>query len=295
MLCYHYLLDDYGGEFFSDFVGVCLFCVGVPSLECVPNFFVSDLSFFVLFHECGKFLLDFPLVSREDEFVVVEVFEAEEGDSSFEWYDFGFCRVEFDLERSEESCDSFLVCLKRSFLLVEYDEVVDVANVLFCFELVFYVLVEFVQVDVGEELARPVSERHAFAGRASRMVFKNDFDDPENVLVLDALSQDSDENVVVDGVEVVLDVGFECVARDVVLVLCLSSLFAVFRRLACELVESFDGVVRSFSFPAHVAVMDEAWFEDRLENVDKCVVHDSVSEVAFADDYRLRVSEDETL
>lgn len=63
MLCCHDLLDNCGGEFFSEFVGVCLLCVGVPSLERVPNFFVSDLSFFVLFHECGKLLLDFSLVS----------------------------------------------------------------------------------------------------------------------------------------------------------------------------------------------------------------------------------------
>lgn len=200
--------------------------------------------------------------------MVVEVFEYEEADSSFERCDASFCGVEFELERPEEISDSSLVFLECSFFLAEYEEVVDIAYVVLRFEFVLHILVKLVQVGVSEELACPVPERHSLAGLFGWMVLEDDVDEPEDVFVLDALSQDGDENFVVDGVKVVLDVCFECVARDVVLVLCLSSLFAVLCRLVCEFVESFDGVVCPFSFPARVAVVDEAWFEDWLENID---------------------------
>ena len=42
-------------------------------------------------------------------------------------------------------------------MLVEDDEIVHVAYVVFRVEFVFDILVEFVEVDVGEELACPVA------------------------------------------------------------------------------------------------------------------------------------------
>lgn len=89
------------------------------------------------------------------------MFESEECDSLLERCDAGFVRVEFELKRLEECVDLILVALERSFFLVEYEEVVDIADVTLRFECVFHVLVEFVEVDVGEELACPVPERHA--------------------------------------------------------------------------------------------------------------------------------------
>ena len=55
------------------------------------------------------------------------------------------------------------ISLKRFFVVVNDDEIIDVTYVLFHFEFVFYVLIKFVQVNVCEKLARPVSKRHAFA------------------------------------------------------------------------------------------------------------------------------------
>ncbi|MBR9693163.1 hypothetical protein GOV07_04525 [Candidatus Woesearchaeota archaeon] len=58
-------------------------------MECVEDFLVCDFSFWVLFEEILELLPDFPFVSWEDESVVVEVFESEEVDSSFELLDLG--------------------------------------------------------------------------------------------------------------------------------------------------------------------------------------------------------------
>lgn len=108
-------------------------------------------------------------------------------------------------------------------------------------------------------------------------------------------AEDGEEHIVVDSSKVVFDVCFECVAGDVVFVCCFSSLPAVLCRLLFEFFESFDCVVRSFSFSARVAVVDESWFIDWLEDVDERVVDDAVAEVALADDACFWVSEDEAL
>lgn len=63
-LCCDKLFHCCDSKFFSEFVGVCLFGVGVPSLERVEYFFVGDFSSMVLLEECCEFLLDLSFVSR---------------------------------------------------------------------------------------------------------------------------------------------------------------------------------------------------------------------------------------
>src|SRR5262249_18436800 len=59
--------------------------------------------------------------------------------------------------------------------------------------------------------------------------------------------------------------------------------------------EPFDGGERSLAPPAGVAVMDEAWFEDWLEDVDERMMDYAVAKVALADHARLRITQHELL
>lgn len=92
---------------------------------------------------------------------------------------------------------------------MEYDEVVDVADVVFRFENMLDVVVEFVEVYVREELARPVAERHAFTGAVSFIIVKDYLDEPRNAFVVYAFVDDCVQCLVVDVLEVAFDIAFE--------------------------------------------------------------------------------------
>ena len=65
--------------------------------------------------------------------------------------------VKFEFQFLQKVFDFSFIFLQRDFVLMQDDEVIDVAGVVFGFEFVLDELVEFVEVDVCEELACPVA------------------------------------------------------------------------------------------------------------------------------------------
>ena len=57
----------------------------------------------------------------------------------------------------QEFIDLVAMFFERCLMFVQYDKIIHVTNVVFRFEFVFDVVVEFVEVDVGEELACPIA------------------------------------------------------------------------------------------------------------------------------------------
>jgi len=161
--------------------------------------------------------VDFSLVALPDEFVVVEAAVAEEADPLTEARDCAFVWVQVELQTLQESLDFSFVFLKCGFVRVNDDEVIHVPDVVFHSKCVFDELVELVEVYVCKKLACPVTERHSFANRVVRIVVKYDLGKPEHAIVLDAFSDDGQENIVIDGFEIVPDVGLQdvCLVRVV--------------------------------------------------------------------------------
>ena len=175
------------------------------------------------------------------------------------------------------------------------DEIIDVPDVVSRAEIVFDVLVELVEVNIGEELAGPVSQRHSLPVVIRVVMLQDDPDEPQDVIVRDATSDDPEERVVIDGVEIALDVALETVPDHVVIVTGTAVASAGPRDFARELLEAFDRGERSPAAPARVAVVNEARFEDRLEDVDERGMDDAIAEVALADNTRFGIAENELL
>lgn len=248
----------------------------------------------VAFEEFLEPCHDFSFVSWSNDAVMVEYLEAEKIDAFAQWDDLAFCWVQFELECFDECFNAAHVLFELLLVGAEDNEIVDVAHVVFCVERVFDELVEFVEVDVGEELARPVPKRHAFAWCFRWVVVEDGLHEPENIVVFDAFVENVEENLVVDGFEVVFDVAFERVADDVIVVYRMTGQCAVMCCLSQECSIAVECACCASSFSACVAVVDESWFVDWLEDVDERVVDDSVAELAFIDYSRLWIAEHES-
>jgi hypothetical protein len=95
------------------------------------------------------------------------------------------------------------------------NEIVHVPDVILRFQLVLHVLVQLVQIDVRQELAGPVAERHPLA-RPRVMVLEDHSRQPEDSFIWDSAFDNYEQRVVVDGVEVAFDVAFQGVADDLI-------------------------------------------------------------------------------
>ena len=83
----------------------------------------------------------------------------------------------------QERVNTCSVVIQDSCVSVEYDEVVDVTYIVFYFQDVLDVLVELVQVNVREELARPVPQWHPFPRDYGFVVVENATDEREETFV----------------------------------------------------------------------------------------------------------------
>lgn len=115
------------------------------------------------------------------------------------------------------------------------------------------------------------------------MIFENDVDEPEDALVLDSCRENIEEDVLVDSVEVVAHVCFKYVAWSRV----------VSRCFALKFVEAFEREQRAVAAPVCVAVVDECFVEERLNDLDERVMNDAVAEVGPTNPSCFRVTEDE--
>jgi hypothetical protein len=149
---------------------------------------------------------------------VVEYLESEKADAFAERDNLAFGRVQFERQTFHECFDADKILFEDFFVFVKDDEIVDVAQIMLGVEGVFDELVEFVEIDVGEELARPVPEGHSFAWFFRRIMFEYCFDEPEDVLVIDTFAENAQQDVVIDCLKIVFDVAFQRVASNVIVV-----------------------------------------------------------------------------
>ena len=178
--------------------------------------------------------------------------------------DLAFDGVDFELEAAEMGFDAFAGVDQEVSIVAEEGEVIDVTQVAVGFELFGDVVIESVQVDVGEKLAGEVADRDADSFWAGLVkggaVVEDAIEEPEGVGAFDFAADEGFEDAVVDVGEVAADVGLEDVG--------------VF---AGEVGETAEGAVGAFVFAVGVAVEDEGLLEDGLDDVAESVVNDAIA------------------
>src|SRR3989344_4280679 len=96
--------------------------------------------------------------------MVGKMHPAKEIDPGRERFDGRLARMQIKLQSfPQEYIDMSAYVHKPFFFLRENDKIVGVTNVVFRFELVLHELIEFVHVDVDEQLGREIAERQSFS------------------------------------------------------------------------------------------------------------------------------------
>jgi len=102
---------------------------------------------------------------------------------------------------------SYVTCEKLSVPIQNY-KIIAIAHIIFRPEVHFYELVELVQVDVCEKLAREVAERQSFARFFIKAV--NDYSEKiEGARVFDSPCKEIFKYLVIDRVEKTFDIAFQ--------------------------------------------------------------------------------------
>lgn len=177
----------------------------------------------------------------------------------------------------EERLDLFQVPSGLGAVVQQQDEVVHVADVVAHPQRLLDEVVERVEVEVGEHLAREAADRHPDCRRL-RAVGDQRLEQPEQPAVADPPCQQPQEHPVVDASEIAGDVALEHVA------------FAL--AVAHEAAVALDGAVLAAGPDAGVGVGDEAALEDRVHYAHDRVVEHPVAEGGGADLAPLRVGDE---
>jgi hypothetical protein len=148
----------------------------------------------------------------------------QEPDALFARKDHALVLVDLKAQRRQESLDFQAHLMQPPLVVGEDQEVINVADVTQP-EPVGHIMIEWIEVDVGEELARLVAQRQALAALDGReqvisgepqecwllcvAVVDDQTDQPEDVGVFDLASNQCFENLVIDRREELADVGLQ--------------------------------------------------------------------------------------
>lgn len=165
-------------------------------------------------------------------------------------------------------------------IIGEQQNVVHVAEVVPHSQLLLHEVVERVEVDVGEELAREAPDRHAATGLVGA-VGDQRFEHGQETRVRDPAAQPLEEHRVVDAREVAPDVDLHAIPPP--------------GPGAHEGLVALDRAVGPAARDAGVAVGDEAVPEDRVQHVEERVMYDTVAEWRGTDLPPFRIAHPEAM
>jgi len=143
---------------------------------------------------------------------------SEKVDTVVEFSDGDFFRVQLQrkpvVQETRDRLDQvFQICA----IGCDDGKVVRIAGILFYLEIVFDKLVKLVHVGIREKLRGEIADRQSFAikeGRLRRRETPNDLrDEAYRGIILDALSQNAEQDVMIDAIEELPDVAFQNEAR----------------------------------------------------------------------------------
>lgn len=211
----------------------------------------------------------------------------EEVDSLTEFSDRNLLRMEFQTECfTEEYFDLRECCAEKLGIFGNDHEIVGIADVVVSFQDMFRKLVELVHIHVRKELGSKVSDGYTLLeeiilGPGRDETLHNIPEEFRHAVVLYSFPKSVQEDVMVDGIEELRDVAFECVTRP-------RTVPARFHEHRSEFI---DPGVNSFPLSAWKRIVDERRIEYRFERSDYGVVKNSVGDGSLVDVATLRIED----
>lgn len=160
------------------------------------------------------------------------------------------------------------------------DKVVCIADVVRNAECLFHELIERVHVDIRKELAREISNRHAW-GKA----INDGADEPQCICIINGASDAREEYFMIDKCKEFFNVTLEDKTR----------LAVILAHSANHPVEAPNAAMRSLIDAAGVRVVKECFFEKRIQSKKECMVHDTVADACLMDLTRFWIVDDESV
>jgi len=204
--------------------------------------------------------------------------------------DDGLLRVQPQPHRREELAAGGAVRVQFQLVIAEQGEVVHIADIARDTQPLFHEVVERIQQHVREELTGLVADRQAATAVTRRQqivtgkpaldqflrirVIDDGVDQRECLAVLDLAGDGRFQDLVIDGRKELSEVALQHVAVR-----------------TGEVLEAVHGGVRSLSFPAGVAVVNEGSLEDWFQHVAQGVMDHAVAEGGRADHPPLRLED----
>ena len=156
-------------------------------------------------------------------------------------------------------------------------KIVGVADIVFCFQLMFYKLVELVHVHVGKKLRGQIADGYAARMEQVGIPTRKAADDlphkPHDLWILTASRQYFQQYFMVDTVKKLSHVALQCIAGA----------RAIEADRAEHLRQPLYAFVAAFADAARKGVGYESWLKNRIEHFKDSVMQHSVAHYCFVD------------
>lgn len=215
-----------------------------------------------------------PLCTGSHDAVMREYDVSDEIDSLAKLSDAGFSRMQVKAKIvMKKSPDHEKHGGQTSVFACDDEEVIGVSHVVGYPKAVLHELIQFIEVDVREKLRGEVADGKTFFGLPRMETPENFSQEREKLRVTDPLSEQPEENLVIDHGEKLMDVALEREAgTGVVLAHAAKHAFQCRNAAVCALADA-----------ARIGMRVKRWLKERTENAKQRVVENAVANFGLVD------------
>jgi hypothetical protein len=165
---------------------------------------------------------------------------------------------------------------------IEQKKIIAIAQIARDAKLVLHESIQFVEVDVGEELTGHVAQRQSDTRDFAKTV-ENATEEPERIDIGYFSANQCHQDIVIDRIEKSSDVAFK--RPDVPISVCAHTMSKCPQLPKCSM--------RSLPHPTRIRVKNECAVEDGIEHSEECMMHQSIANSRLVDTARLGVVDGE--
>ncbi len=159
--------------------------------------------------------------------------------------------------------------------------IIGVPQIYRCMQDAFHILIQRIEKDIGEQLARKIAKRNACA-RCTRKAGDDIRKQLEQMLIFHRPRHSRHQESMIDGGKELPDIALEHPDGP----------GAIAAQFPNQLLETLHGTMSSFPFAAGIGIIDEALLEDRFDHTVNGMMQHAIPYRGLMDIARLRIRND---
>ena len=169
--------------------------------------------------------------------------------------------------------ESSLHVLTQNFRrLMQNNKIVNITDVIFAFNFCFTKMIYSLRKTLAKNCEVKLPSGIPLPFFFCFMVTKDDFNQPQNLLILYSFLNDRKQNIMADIIKILFNICFEHKSSSGIIV----------RNFALKIFKSFYSFECSFSYSVGIRIVNEILFKDWSNNVTKSMMDYSVPKMRFA-------------